>query len=368
MGKDIISNDIIRTCNTAAAAVYVRNTELEHIDVQEFLKRNYKNYRQNKWKKELRTLAEQQGKSARDICRYIGIPESDVPRFWMRMPKQREYYIGIGLCLGQSLGTINRWLKQYGGLRQLYVKDIKSDLVWIYLINASLKFNDDRNFYKMYDDVCEQVDLAYTRIWNDNEGSMIDTDALYDEYKYLTYDDESIELLRFVEENFENFKTAYAKPRKMLRDYLNMLLDGLNAAGQERWTLNSLRGYLDDNMINYLSGNYMCINTIDQKDGRITSRMKRVPKSKRAHIELATALGMNLDDVDRYLMSMGYAPLDPTDMQEGRLINLIMNWEIQHPEQRALIDGRQTDPSKMRKGAESMLDMRVYLADNMREE
>lgn len=67
-------------------------------------------------------------------------------------------------------------------------------------------------------------------------------------------------------------------------------------------------------------------------------------------------------------MSMGYAHLYPTDMQEGRLINLIMNWEIQHPEQRALIDGRQTEPSKMRKGAESMLDMRVYLVDNMRQE
>lgn len=351
--------------DTAAASALVRNPSVHHGEVREFLKRYYRNYRQNKWKKEIRDLAVSRRKSVREICRYIGIPESDAPRFWMRTPKQREYYIGIGMCLKQPLEVINRWLRQYCGSRQLYIKDAKSDLVWIYLIDASLKADDSRNFFAMYGEISDQVDLAFARICNDNDGSLIDTDALYDEYRYLSYDEDSLELLRFVETHFENFKTAYAKPRKMLRDYLNTILAGLNATGSRKWTLNRLRGYLDDNTINYLSGNYMCIYTTNHSDGMLTSRMKRVPRTKRAHIALGASLGMMLADLDTYLVSMGYDPLDPTDPQEGRLINLLVRWELQHPEQAALLEGRLTNPAAMRAAAENMLDMRGYLTEQL---
>ena len=136
--------------NTNAAELQVRNADATLKDLDNFLKKHYRNYRQNKWKKELRTLAAEKGKTASDICRYLGIPQSDNPRFWVRMPKQREYYIGIGMCLGQSLDTINRWIKQYCGSRKLYLKDIKSDLVWIYLINANNNYNSERNYYLLY--------------------------------------------------------------------------------------------------------------------------------------------------------------------------------------------------------------------------
>lgn len=357
--------DGVLSINTNAAELKVRDARRSLEDVDGFLKKHYRNYRQNKWKKELRTLAAEKGKSASDLCRYLGIPQSDTPRFWMRMPKHREYYIGIGMCLGQSLDTINRWIKKYGGSRQLYIKDIKSDLVWIYLVNASYNDSSERNYYLLYDKVSDEVDLAYTRLWNDNIGNIVDTDRLYDEFKYLNYDDESINLLRFVEEHFEYFKTAYVRPRKMLHDYLNIILDGLNAVGKEHWTLNGLRGYLDDNMINYLSGNYMYINTKSHEDGKLTHRLKRIPKSKKAHIELAVALGMTVQDINTYLVEMGYAPLDPTDSIEGKIIKLMVSWEMQHPEQLALIGGMLKSPVKMRLGAESMLDMREYIADNL---
>ena len=351
--------------NTNAAELQVRNADATLKDLDNFLKKHYRNYRQNKWKKELRTLAAEKGKTASDICRYLGIPQSDNPRFWVRMPKQREYYIGIGMCLGQSLDTINRWIKQYCGSRKLYLKDIKSDLVWIYLINANNNDNPERNYYLLYEKVSDEIDLAYTRLWNDNVGNLIDTDRLYDEFKYLNYDDESIALLRFVEEHFENFKTAYVRPRKMLNDYLHIILDGLNAVGKERCTLNRLRGYLDDNMINYLSGNYMYINTKSHEEGKLSFHMKRIPKSKKAHIELAVALGMNVRDINTYLTGMGYSPLDPTDPTEGKLINLVVLWEMQHPNQMALIEGKLTDPESKRIGAEDLLNMRGYLADKL---
>lgn len=355
----------LTSINTNAAELLARNPRATLEDIDGFLKKNYRNYRQNKWKKELRNLAAEKGIVAPDICSYLGIPQSDTPRFWMRMPKHREYYIGIGMCLGQSLDTINRWLRQYCGSRQLYIKDMKSDLIWIYLINANYVDKSGRNYYILYDKVSDEMDLAYTRLWNDNTGALIDTDMLYDEFKYLNYDEDSLGLLRFVEEHFEYFKTAYARPRKMLNDYLNIILDGLNAVGKEHWTLNGLRGYLDDNMINYLSGDYMYINTSSHKDGKLTSRMKRVPKSKKAHIELAVALGMNVRDINTYLMEMGYSPLDPTDSVEGKLMNLVVLWEMQHPNQIALIEGTLTEPKNRRTGAEDMLNMRGSLAEKL---
>ena len=147
-----------------------------------------------------------------------------------------------------------------------------------------------------------------------------------------------------------------------MNDYLHIILDGLNAVGKERWTLNRLRGYLDDNMINYLSGNYMYINTKSHEEGKLSFHMKRIPKSKKAHIELAVALGMNVRDINTYLTGMGYSPLDPTDPTEGKLINLVVLWEMQHPNQMALIEGKLTDPESKRIGAEDLLNMRGYLA------
>ena len=61
--------------NTNAAELQVRNTDATLKDLDNFLKKHYRNYRQNKWKKELRTLAAEKGKTATDICRYLGIPQ-----------------------------------------------------------------------------------------------------------------------------------------------------------------------------------------------------------------------------------------------------------------------------------------------------
>ena len=84
-------------------------------------------------------------------------------------------------------------------------------------------------------------------------------------------------------------------------------------------------------MINYLSGSVETVNVIDLKSGARTLNLKRIPKSKKAHISLTLALGMSRVEIDRYLTMMGFAPLDAVDMEEGLLLNALAVWEQKHP-------------------------------------
>ncbi|MEI3502177.1 MAG: hypothetical protein V8Q42_00445 [Anaerovoracaceae bacterium] len=44
-------------------------------------------------------------------------------------------------------------------------------------------------------------------------------------------------------------------------------------------------------------------------------------------------LGMDLQDLDRYLDMMGYSPLDSIDSDEGALILMLNQWNNEHPQQ-----------------------------------
>ena len=146
------------------------------------------------------------------------------------------------------------------------------------------------------------------------------------------------------------FKTAYTKPRVFLDLYVESILSvcRTHPTLNSHKSLNSLRGYLDDSMINFLSGNSETINVIDKKTGKRVANIKHVPKGRNKYISLCMALGMTGKDIDRFLEMMGYAPLDIFSSDEGKLISALTDWERTHPVQRTFkskyIDGNQNVP------------------------
>ena len=95
-----------------------------------------------------------------------------------------------------------------------------------------------------------------------------------------------------------------------------------------------MRGWLDDSMINFLSGDASTVNVIDRKTGKRTINIKRMPKSRRKYIAMCMALGMTTDDIDRFLDMMGYGTIDVSDSEDGKLLMALTEWETTHPLQR----------------------------------
>lgn len=299
----------------------------------------FSNYRLKKWRRELKNLAESTGISIEEACRYIGAEVSRYPGFYKRLPKHRETYIGIGMAYGQSVDTINRWITKYGSKQRLYVKDVFDDMIWIYLINANQKKKDDASYFAKYHECREEIESLYLEIWNQAGKAQEETARLEEEFSAVEFDDYHTQLKMFVRDNIESFRSAYARSRKILNGYVVEILRVKNLAmdGGHRWTLNSLRGWLDDSMINYLSGSYETFNTVD-RERNLTSRFKQIPRTRKTHISLCLALGMSIDAIDEYLELMGYAPLDAVNPDEGSLINLLTRWEENHPLQKRFKD------------------------------
>ena len=79
---------------------------------------------------------------------------------------------------------------------------------------------------------------------------------------------------------------------------------------------------------------------------------------------------MTLEDINRYLKMMGYAPLDIMDKNEGRLISRLTEWERTHPIQRAFkskyIDGNNTvqlTETEEHSAVEQMLQMKSEITE-----
>lgn len=326
--------------NTLFAREFAKDLNNSPDDVKSNWWEFFSNYRLKKWKRELKKLSKDTGVAFEDVCRYIGAQASSYPGFFKKLPRNRETYIGIGMAYGLSLDEINRWITEYGMKRKLYVKDIFNDLTWIYLINQNQKRNDaDINCYRMYDSCREEIESLYGEVWSSENTESVDTTVLQSGFNDISYDDYHTQLKMYVRDNINSFRTAYVKPRKYLNSYVVEILRVKNAAMAEghRWTLNSLRGWLDDSMINYLSGSYEHINALD-KEKKAAKGFKHVPKNKKAHISLCLALGMSLDAIDEYLEMMGYSPLDAVNAEEGQLINLLRKWDEEHPVQKAFKD------------------------------
>lgn len=335
------------------------------------------------------------GISLEQIAEYIDSPyNGNETGFYAKLPQKRKRYIGIGMALGQPLDVINIWILKYSGKRRLYIKDVSEDLIWIYLIRLNYKTRQElqknnngnavdlstvTNYYNMYESCQTTAYVTYRQLWDEVTLGSVDTSDLEILFENVDLDDRFEGLRTFIIDNMDSFKTAYSKPRKMLDRYVGCILKGF-VPKSSKPKLNSLRGYLDDSMINYLSGNSNIINSVDRKNGTRTLSTKHIPNNRKTHISLCLALGMTKEEVDHYLVLMGYAPLNPENEDEHNLSRALTLWEKTHPLQRAYkmycigktpevmksanarASGMEiSGPEEMRKAAESMLQLRQDL-------
>lgn len=324
MARRLRNQTIREEINTEGANSYARNLHNSPDDVKLNWWEMFSTYRIKKWRQELKDIVEKTDVTFEYICEYLGAEYSGRPGFYKKMPKCRETYIGIGMACGMPLSTINRWIVKYGGKRRLYVKDALNDLVWIFLINVNFKNRDSAvNYYQKYEECQSEIEEIYNSIVDEADEDYSETVTLEDNIEALLFDSEYNDLKKFVKDNIAAFKSAYRKPKKYLNRYVKQILrvENENRTKGRCWTLNTLRGYLDDSMINYL-----------------TTGTRYVPKNKRTHIAIALALGMTTDDINEYLDLLGYAHLDGTHDEEGVLMNLLDKWEAGHPFQRIFKD------------------------------
>ena len=188
----------------------------------------------------------------------------------------------------------------------------------------------------MHEECADAVYRTYCSLWQDYIEHDEGTAQLLQEAREVSFDDEYKGLTEFVAGHMDAFKTAYARPRRMLDDYARQLLEYAGAeTGSSSPSLSILRGYLDDSMINYLSGDPETIHALERRSDRHSLSFKYVPKGRKAHISLALALGMTTE-IDRYLELMGFVPLDAVQQEEGILLSALEKWEHDHPLQRRL--------------------------------
>ena len=276
-----------------------------------------------RWRRTLDTLLEENNRDLKWLCEYTGaVYNENSVSFYEKLPKKRKTYIGIGMAFRQPLEVINTWIADFAMKKKLYVKDISEDLVWIYLIHLNLDDPDpDANWFRRYEDCQAVAHAAYREVWQaaiSDSLSTADMDVKLDKEEH---DQDFKGLTRFISVNIDSFKTAYSRPREYMNKYLNAIFrHGLSGEYSKYAKLNSLRGYLDDGMINYLSGDFTTINTYDRVNHKRTLRIKFIPKGRKFHISLCLALGMTVEEIDRYLDLMGYVPLQSEDKTEGLLI------------------------------------------------
>lgn len=278
-----------------------------------------------KWQSELDQLTKMTGISLEQVCDYLDLNYQSEIGFYVKLPRKRTTFIGIGMAFRQPLDVINRWLKYYAGKRQLYSKDILEDLIWIYLIQANVSRPDGRNYFRLFSACQEEAYRTYEKIWSGITANGMETADVDRDLSEVPYDDRFYGLKLFIVEHMEGFTTAYSKPRRMLSEYVESILatKAKDTRSKDRASLGSLRGFLDDSMINYLSGAWGNINVCNPRTGKYSAGIKHVPKSRRSHLSLCLALGMGREEIDEYLHLMGFSPLNDNDIQENTLIRML---------------------------------------------
>ena len=323
----------------------------------------------NNWRKELRRLTMETGIREEAVCEYLDVSYSHITGWQKRTPVKRETLIGIGMAYHQGLDLINNWIVSYGDKRKLYAKDVLGDLVWIYLINANTADTESgTNYYKLYDQCRDAIRETYISIWNEHIEHSKDTADVEDGLNKVVYDPRFNGLRAFVVENIDSFKTAYSKPRRMLSSYVRAILDTHTAANDgQRTPINFLRGYLDDAMINYVTGNEESIHVMDMKSKGVTVKTKPIPKLRKTHIALCLALGMTVNELNTYLDLMGYSMLNPETEEDAHLIECLNRWEAKHPNvakfKTAEIKGGTCDKIAEKDSLQAVSDMLMLRSD-----
>ena len=287
------------------------------------------------WKDELDNLIQTTGIGLEEVCEYLGVSYSRDIAIYTKVPKKVRTLIGIGMAYKLPLSEIDRWIVEYGKKHKLYAKDVFGDLVWIYLINCNHNAADRSvNYYRLYDRCRDEAVRIYMELYDQDITEDSDTEDVKEAVLEVPYDPEFEGLRGFVIDHMDAFKTAYAKSRDLLLKFTEGILLVRGRQDPLSGNLNSLRGYLDDSMINYLSGGSGTIHLLDSSKTTRTNRVKTVPKGRRTHISMCLALGMSAQDINEYLRRMGYGSLDPDNSDERLLHKLLDMWEDAHPLQR----------------------------------
>ena len=299
-------------------------------------------YMLRSWRNTLDYLVIKTGISLADVSSYIDAAGgAGMPVFYTKLPRKRSTYIGIGMAFRQPAEVINQWITGYAGKRRLYVKDISEDLVWLYLINANINDNDGNvNYFLRYEEYQSVAYAVFRERWDEISLGFEDTADVEISLGQADLGPEYDGIKAFVADHMDAFSSAYVKPRAFLDKWLRQILKTCREDPEQTAisSLNSMRGWLDDSMINFLSGDASTVNVIDRKTGKRSINIKRMPKSRRKYISMCMALGMTADDIDQFLEMMGYAPIDVSDKDEGKLLAALTEWENTHPLQRAYKD------------------------------
>lgn len=340
--------------------------------------------RSKEWRNILDDLMAETGVTLQQIAEYIDAPYNGKETgLYSKLPQKRKKFIGIGMAFGLPLSEINSWILRYSGKRRLYIKDISEDLIWIYLIGlnntacanaAKVSEGTASNYFRMFERCQDTAFVIYRQLWDEIIAGSVDTSELEIRLEKVPYDDDFKGLREFIVDNIDSFKTAYSKPRRMLDRYVRCILSGLSdPESGSTANLNSLRGLLDDSMINFLSGNSDIINVIDMRRRVRTVGIKNIPTSRKTHISLCLALGMTADEINEYLTLMGYDTLSKQKEQEVQLAEILTLWEKKHALQRRYKDQFMKHPEDItltqkekHQAAESMLLLRQDMKEEYR--
>ena len=217
------------------------------------------NRRLKQWQEELDRLVDTTGITLEKVSEYLGLTYQKSTGFYVKIPRKRRMFIGIGMAFREPLDTINRWIVHYGSKKRLYSKDVSEDLVWIYLIERNRQNQDaGTNYYDQYER-CQQLAFqTYMTYWNELISGSLDTADVDKSLSRIEYGNEFSDLEDFVAEHMDSFKTAYAKPRRMLATYVSSILSTNAKSDRESKydTLGSLRGWLDGYKIKLVIDRY----------------------------------------------------------------------------------------------------------------
>ena len=303
------------------------------------VKKTKDSYLLRRWRNTLDHLVRETGISLADVAEYIDAAYSDTsPGFYLKMPHKRATFIGIGMAFRQPVEVINQWITDFARKRKLYVKDISEDLVWLYLINANLKDESGSiNYFQRYEEYQSVAYAVFRERWDEISLGLADTADVEIRLGQADYGPKYDGIKAFVAENMDAFNSAYTKPRAWLDGWVRQVIKTCREDPEQRVirSLNSMRGWLDDSMINFLSGDCSTVNALDRKTGRKSINIKRIPKSRSKYISMCMALGMTTKGINKFLEMMGYAPVDVDDRDESRLLAALAEWESTHPLQRA---------------------------------
>jgi len=278
------------------------------------------------WRSELKKLSKDTGLSMAGIAEDIGVKLSDTPGFYLKLPKEKETYVKLGLALKQPVEVVNKWIIKNTKSPALYAKD-PIDLIGIYFLNINYKqncgFENSKRNIDFYTSCLQTHKKDFRKSNSAIIPSALSTAEIENDIKELYNEDD---LLTYISTHREAFLSANKRSWELMRKkYIDIILSRINTLTEDvsKWTLYTLK---DKCIISPALHNYLC------GDGYKT----QVPRKKSTYIFYGLSLGMSLEQICTLLKTAGYDALNLNDdsdaFAEFAMYQLLISWENNHPE------------------------------------